>query len=99
MQIYLPFSEGWYACIAFFLFIWSSIIIYRKSYKNKREIKQQIIFSILIVVTAFVNEVIGVSFGLWNYVPVNWPVVLWLTYFAAALAAYQTLKLMMEKGI
>jgi len=95
MQIYFSFSEGWYAIIALFLLIWFFIIIYRRGYKNKKEIKQQIIFSIIIVAMAFATEFIGVSFGLWNYTTGNWPVILWLGYFLAGLAAYQTLKLMM----
>jgi len=38
-------------------------------------------------------EVFAVSMDLWHYVPWDWPVMLWPTYFAAILFGYQLLRL------
>jgi len=38
-------------------------------------------------------EMFATSMNLWNYVPRNWPAILWPTYFVAILFGYQLLRL------
>jgi hypothetical protein len=38
-------------------------------------------------------EIFATSMNLWNYVPGNWPIILWPTYFVAILFGYQLLRL------
>jgi fatty acid desaturase len=96
MQIYFNFPSGWYIILAFSFLIWLCVFIYRKGYKNKKEIKKQIVVAIISVIISTIIEIIGISTGLWNYAPGNLPIILWPTYFIVGLAGYQVIKLVEE---
>lgn len=96
MNAYFSFPVGWYVLIAFLLALWLSAGFYRKGF-SKKELKQQAVFSVISLMIAFVFEFMGISLGLWSYSPGNWPVILWLAYFSAALAGYQLLKLVISR--
>ena len=56
------------------------------------EIKEQILIGIFGLTAMIIMELFAVSIGLWDYLPGNWPVILWPTYLAAILFGYQLLR-------
>jgi len=57
-----------------------------------KEIKEQVIIACLGLCVLTLMEVYAVSSDLWHYVPGDWPVILWPTYFVAILFGYQLLR-------
>lgn len=90
--MYLTFDVGWVAIVAIPLFIWIFLAIYRKSYKNPKEIKQQLIFGVIGIGLALFTELLGVSMGLWHYGGGDWPIILWVVYFLCSVSGYQMIK-------
>lgn len=92
MGLYFEFNPGW---------IWLWLIIYlpylyllkqRKSYRNKKELRSQLIFAILALLISILLEFVGVSFKLWTNFPGNWSIYLWISYFGSGLLGYQLVK-------
>ncbi len=96
MNIYFSFGEGWYLVLGTLVCVWLLIIIYRKGYRNRKEIKQQIIVSMIGIGLAFGMEYMAVSKGIWHYFPGDWPIILWPFYFLVGIAGYQLVKLAQE---
>ena len=92
MVYIFQFSLSWYLLLIAFLLGWLSIIFLRKKQFDRKEAKQQLLLGILGTVALLCMEVFAVSTNLWNYVPDNWPVILWPTYFVAILFGYQLLR-------
>jgi uncharacterized membrane protein len=86
------FSASWYLLFAAFLLGWLTIMLVRKKHFHGKEAKQQLLIGILGTVALASMEIFAVSTNLWNYMPANWPVILWPTYFVAILFGYQLLR-------
>ena len=69
----------------------------RRKCLGKKEAKEQFILGLLGSCALLFMEIFATSMNLWNYVPRNWPIMLWPTYFVAILFGYQLLRLV-EKG-
>ena len=93
MAIYFEWGVGWYYVTAFILAIWIGLMVYRKNYK----LRAQITVGTITLVLSFVAENIAVSQGIWNYVPGNWPLILWFIYFLMGMTAYQIVKTVEKK--
>jgi fatty acid desaturase len=93
MTFSFQFSSSWYILFAAFLLGWLAITIIRRKQMHKKEVKQQLILALFGMMALASMEFFSVSMNLWNYLPANWPVILWPTYFAAILFGYQLLRL------
>jgi O-antigen/teichoic acid export membrane protein len=97
MPFDFQFSQGWYVLFFTFLLAWLALAIVRRKCLGKKEAKEQFVLGLLGSCTLLFMEIFATSMNLWNYVPRNWPVMLWPTYFIAILFGYQLLRLV-EKG-
>ena len=86
------YSLSWYLLLAAFFIGWLSVTLYRKKLFDRIEARQQLLLGALGMVALASMEFFAISNNLWNYVPVNWPVILWPTYFIAILFGYQLLR-------
>lgn len=93
MAFTFAFSSSWYLLFAAFLLGWLTIAIIRKRHLHKKEAKQQLTIGVLGMCALAAMELFATSTNLWNYLPANWPVMLWPTYFVAILFGYQLLRL------
>lgn len=96
MGLYLSFPSGWWALVLIVLGIYA---VCRKLRKNnhKNEFRDQVIVGFIILIIAGILELVGVSTGLWNYIPGNWPIILPFFYLLSGITAYQLVKLFEEK--
>lgn len=92
MTLDLQFSSSWYILFAAFLAGWLIITIIRRRHIHKKEVKQQLVLAVFGMTALVAMELFSVSMNLWNYLPGNWPVILWPTYFVAILFGYQLLR-------
>jgi O-antigen/teichoic acid export membrane protein len=86
------FSQSWYALFFAFLLAWLTLAIVRRKSTRKKEAKEQFILGLLGSCALLSMEIFATSTNLWNYVPRNWPIILWPTYFVAILFGYQLLR-------
>jgi O-antigen/teichoic acid export membrane protein len=86
------FSQSWYALFFAFLLAWLTLAIVRRKSTGKKEAKEQFILGLLGSCALLSMEIFATSTNLWNYVPRNWPIILWPTYFVAILFGYQLLR-------
>jgi len=93
MAFTFQFSANWYILFTAFLIAWLAISIIRKKHFHRKEAKQQLLIGLLGTTALALMEVFAISTNLWNYLPANWPVILWPTYFVAILFGYQLLRL------
>lgn len=93
MQIYFEWGFGWYFVSAILLAVWIGLMFYRKNFK----LKTQLIVGTITLILAFFIEITAVSQGIWNYVPGNWPLILWPHYFLSGMVAYQIVKTVEKK--
>jgi hypothetical protein len=93
MGIITHFNTNWYTLFFGFLLSWLFLIIARRTFGNWKEIKEQISLASVGLFAVALMEIYAVSTNLWNYIPENWPIILWPTYFVAMLFGYQLLKL------
>jgi len=93
MDTVLLFSQNWYVLFFAFLLSWLVLLTGRKSYSSKREIKEQFCLALIGLFFLLLMEIFASSVNLWHYVPGNWPIILWPTYFVAALFGYQLVRL------
>ena len=89
----VQFSPSWYALFFAFLLAWLMLTIARRRHMEKKEVKQQFVLGFLGSCVLLSMEIFATSMNLWNYIPRNWPVILWPTYFVAILFGYQLLRL------
>lgn len=99
MKIYFDLPIGWWIMVFLVYLIYFLLLIIRKGYKNKRELKFQFALAFLALIPAFVFEFIAVSLNLWNYNPGNWPIALWIGYFGMVLVLYQFIKFLERVNI
>lgn len=92
--IYWTFHPGWYVVIGIPLTIWILISVYRKNYRDPKEIQRQLAMGFTGLGLGLFTETIAVSMGLWHYGGGDWPAVLWLTYFLCSIAGYQIIKML-----
>jgi len=92
MDLIFQFSQNWYVIFFGFLLSWLVLLIYRKSYKNKKEVKEQFCLAFVGLIIVLIMEIFAVSMDLWHYPPADWPIILWPTYFVAILFGYQLLR-------
>jgi hypothetical protein len=95
MRIYWTFPAGWWVVLAIIYGIYFFAYFLRK--RKTVELWPQIKFGLVTVAFAFLVEFTAISFGLWSYVPGNWPAILWFGYFSVGLAGYQIFKKLEEK--
>jgi len=93
MAFAFEFSSSWYLLFAAFLLGWLTITIVRRKHLNSKEAKRQLTIGFLGLFALLSMELFATSTNLWNYLPTNWPVILWPTYFVAILFGYQLLRL------
>ncbi|MCW4042876.1 MAG: hypothetical protein NWE90_04040 [Candidatus Bathyarchaeota archaeon] len=67
-------------------------MVSRKNHKGKRETKEQFYLASGGLFTLLLMEIFATSTNLWQYIPGNWPIILWPTYFVAILFGYQLLR-------
>ncbi len=92
MDVIFDFNSNWYVLLFAFLAAWGVLMVVRRKYQGRREVKEQVFLAFGGMVSLALMEFFAVSAGLWNYTPGNWPVILWPTYFAAILFGYQLLR-------
>jgi hypothetical protein len=93
MAFDVHFSPSWYVLFFAFLLAWLMLTIMRRKHIEKKEAKEQFILGLLGSCALLSMEIFATSMNLWNYVPGNWPIILWPTYFVAILFGYQLLRL------
>jgi len=92
MNVVFDFNPSWYVLFLAFLLAWAALMVVRRKYQGRREVKEQVYLALSGVVALALMEFFAVSTNLWHYTPGNWPVILWPTYFAAILFGYQLLR-------
>ena len=92
MNVIFDFNSNWYVLLFAFLAAWAVLLVVRRKWLAKHEVKQQVFLAFGGMISLALMEFFAVSTGLWNYTPGNWPVILWPTYFAAILFGYQLLR-------
>ncbi len=92
MEFVFQFSIAWYGLFGGFLLAWIALTILRRKQFTKREAKEQFIIGLLGLCALVLMELFATSTNLWYYVPNDWPVILWPTYFVAILFGYQLLR-------
>ncbi|MCL5949668.1 MAG: hypothetical protein M1490_04245 [Candidatus Bathyarchaeota archaeon] len=92
MNVIFDFNSNWYVLLFAFLAAWAILLVLRRKWLAKHEVKQQVFLAFGGMLSLALMEFFAVSTGLWNYTPGNWPVILWPTYFAAILFGYQLLR-------
>lgn len=93
MNVIFNYNSSWYVLLFSFLAAWAVLLVVRRKWQSKHEVKEQVFLAFGGMVSLALMEFFAVSTGLWNYTPGNWPVILWPTYFAAILFGYQLLRL------
>jgi hypothetical protein len=92
MNILFDYNSSWYVLFFAFLLGWGGLLLVRRKWQAKHEVKEQAFLAFGGMISLALMEVFAVSTGLWNYTPGNWPVILWPTYFVAILFGYQMLR-------
>jgi len=93
MSIGVQSSPGWYALFVAFFLAWLTLALFRRKGVERKEAKEQFVLGLLGSCALVSMEIFATSTNLWTYVPQNWPVMLWPTYFVAILFGYQLLRL------
>jgi hypothetical protein len=70
------------------LFSWLILLIIRKARGSMNETKQYLFLSFSGLFVPLLMEIFATSSKLWNNIYRNWPIILWLMYFAAILFAH-----------
>ena len=92
MNVIFDFNSNWYVLLFGFLAAWAILLVVRRKWVAKHEVKQLVFLAFGGMCSLALMEYFAVSTGLWNYTPGNWPVILWPTYFVAILFGYQLLR-------
>ena len=92
MNVIFNFNSDWYILLFGFLGAWALLMVVRRKWLAKHEIKEQMFLAFGGMISMALMEFFAVSTGLWSYTPGNWPVILWPTYFVAILFGYQLLR-------
>jgi len=92
------FPQNWVILFFAFLLIWVVLLIIRKN-NGRKEVKEQVYLAVAGLFALFLMEVFATQSNLWHYIPGDWPVILWPTYFVAILFGYQLLRFIEERLI
>ena len=92
MSLVIDFNSSWYVLFFAFLLLWLILVVARKKYNSEKEVKEQLYLALAGLFALALMEFFAVSTNLWQYVPGNWPIILWPTYFVAILFGYQLLR-------
>ncbi len=92
MNVIFDFNSSWYVLLFSFLGAWAILMVLRRNWKIRHEVKEQVLLALGGMISLALMEFFAVSTGLWTYTPGNWPIILWPTYFAAILFGYQLLR-------
>jgi hypothetical protein len=92
MNVIFNFNSSWYVLLFAFLLGWAVLLVVRRKWQAKHEVKEQVFLAFGGMASLALMEFFAVSTGLWNYTSGNWPVILWPTYFVAILFGYQLLR-------
>jgi hypothetical protein len=92
MNFVFDYNSSWYILLFAFVAAWAILLLARRKFNSKHEIKEQVFLALGGMTALAMMEFFAVSMGLWNYTPGNWPVILWPTYFVAILFGYQMLR-------
>lgn len=92
MNVLFDFNSSWYVLFFAFFGSWLFLLFARRRQQVRKEIKEQVLLAFSGMFALALMEFFAVSTNLWNYIPGNWPVILWPTYIAAILFGYQLLR-------
>ena len=92
MSLVVDFNSSWYVLFFAFLLLWLILVVGRRKYSSRKEVKEQLYLALAGLFALALMEFFAVSTNLWQYVPGNWPIILWPTYFVAILFGYQLLR-------
>jgi len=95
--IYWNWSPWWYLQIAIGLFIWLPLFLFRKSWKKKNEISEQIFFGFVVLGINLLSDTLAIFTNIWHYTSGDWPALLWVLMFLAGLTAFQLFKFIDER--
>lgn len=90
-------SPWWYFQLAFGFFLWLTFFLYRKSWKRKGEIKEQLLLGFLALGATFFSDVVAIFTNLWHYSDGDWPAILWLLMFMVGPSGFQLFKFIDER--
>ena len=86
-------SQNWIFPFIYAAFFWGLLFMYRKSYKNEREIKNQVATGFLTSIFGSIGDVIGTTFNLWHFPNGDVPAIIIVIYFFAGMLGYNMIKL------
>jgi Mn2+/Fe2+ NRAMP family transporter len=92
MHLIFGFPQSWFVLFFAFLLLWIVLLVNRRKRGMGREVKEQLYLAVAGLFALFLMEVFATTSKLWSYIPGNWPVILWPTYFVAILFGYQLLR-------
>jgi Mn2+/Fe2+ NRAMP family transporter len=92
MPLIFGFPQSWFVIFFAFLISWIFLLVNRRKRRNGREMKEQLFLAVAGFFALFLMEVFATTSNLWQYIPGNWPVILWPTYVVAILFGYQLLR-------
>ena len=92
MAFDVHFNPNWYVLFFAFLLAWLTLAFMRRKHIERKEAKQQLVLGLVGSCALVTMEIFATLTNLWNYVPQNWPIILWPTYFVAILFGYQLLR-------
>jgi len=95
--MYLSWSPWWYFQIALSFFVWLFLFVYRKSWKRKHEISEQIFFGFLSLGLNLLSDTVAIFTDIWHYSGGDWPAILWLIMFFVGMGGFQLVKFFDER--
>jgi fatty acid desaturase len=97
MQLIFDVDPNWFVLFFAFSGAWALLMFSRKRNGKLNNVKEQIYLAAAGLFSMILMELFATQTNLWNYVPGNWPVILWPTYVAAILFGYQLLRFIEER--
>ena len=86
-------SFNWIYLFIYTVAVWLVLFILRKAYKNKGEIKRQLVIGISGMLLGPTGDLVGTYFNLWHFPDGDVPIIIVSAYFFIALAAYNVFKI------
>jgi uncharacterized protein involved in response to NO len=90
-------SLWWYLQIVLAFIIWLPLFIYRKSWKRKNEIAEQLLFGFLTLGITLFSDVLAIFTNLWHYSDGDWPAILLSLMFMVGVSGFQLFKFIDER--
>lgn len=92
-ELSFAISQNWIYLLLYAGFFWVLLFVYRKSYKNKQEIKKQVVSGLLTVVLGPIGDAIGTTLNLWHFPDGDIPAIIIVVYFLVGMVGYNIVKL------